>query len=90
MAAQISNLQIGTMDSVAAGGYAYPTSAYVAVVTGRNGDGTSGEFHIIWNAGAPGSSFNNAPVGSIYVDTTTTTGKLYHKNASGANWTPTT
>lgn len=92
MAAQFSNMQIGFLDSVAANGYSYHADAYVLVVSGLNKSGTRGEFHFIWYAGTPtsDSGFNNAPVGSIFKDTTTTTGELYHKNATGANWTTAT
>ncbi len=46
--------------------YSYPVGAKVAEFNSEDR-----KFHMIWYQGAPGTSFNNAPTGSLYTDTVT-------------------
>lgn len=55
--------------------YGYPATALVFQV-----QNTQTKIHFIWYNGAPGTSFNNAPNGSILVDMAASAPILYAKD----------
>ena len=74
-----ANWQQYTVDAQQDNYYNYPAGADYSMLKGPNH-----EIQLILNAGAPGSSFNNAPNGSLYIDMTNY--KLYIKTGA-STWT---
>lgn len=61
--------------------FSYPTTCLGYAVIGND----TTKIHFIVGTGAPGTDYNNAPLGSLYIKTDATPG-LYQKTAA-STWT---
>lgn len=85
MAAQIPLGQLAAAaDSVEYSGYAYTSGTVYWEFVGRDATTAKTSFHFITYAGTPDSTHNNAPLPSLFLDTTNK--KLYIKTAA-STWT---